>query len=478
MKKVLTILTFVIVILIPFNAFASLDFSDSLYVPPNDIADFSSYLNPSNTGWYNKITFIIYNGDGNYYLFRVSTYSNSAEPHLAYGSSSGDTITIRIENLNKNFSSVKVYSIANGGSTWAEQTVNSTSINDVPCYIYVINKPVRVVYSTYTNLTWYDYNVANQPVGYAMNVTNLFSTDGTYIGPSGGSGTPSGGSGSVDLTYTNSLISQVKSSIDTVNNTLSNTINSSLSTINTSMNNMKTSLETKLDSIIDAITAPRSGNTDVYSMLYFINNGINSLSSIINDNFNQLFDDYLTPMLDFFDYFPTMLDTVIMECWEKIDNQINPTSEDNQEAFDESLNNLYDNTFVGSVKDLSDSGTQLATSISNTSPNSHIYVNTIAVRFFGINIPAKQIDIDMSWYSAYRVQVFSILRAFIYIGYLILVIRNAPSILGSASPLMAQDVPLENVTLDSNGSVIEHTTVWQSGNTRFVQRNNVRGKPK
>jgi len=193
------------------------------------------------------------------------------------------------------------------------------------------------------------------------------------------------------------------------------------------------------------------------------------------------FVSFHTEFLDFWEYWASFFESdnftfrnLILDIKTTIDNQVNPTSPDNIDNFNASVKNLEDNTFIGGVKGFGDSGERFVSSLQNVDPRQHIYVNTKASNFFGISIPAQQIDIDFSWYGAYRDEVFSVLRAFIYLGYFILVYRMLPSIIGGGSAIFAPQhdaniTEFENITINEDGVVTHHSTTSRQGNVTITQ---------
>ena len=125
---------------------------------------------------------------------------------------------------------------------------------------------------------------------------------------------------------------------------------------------------------------------------------------------------------------------------------------------------------------MAEAGTTIVDSIKEPTPVAHYYVKTLPVSFFGVNLGGDMIDIDLSWYGAYRDETFKFLRAFIYIGWVIMIIRRLPAILNGA-PLeligeLQPDVPdvFEHITVDDDGVVTKHETITKDGNVTVRQR--------
>lgn len=214
------------------------------------------------------------------------------------------------------------------------------------------------------------------------------------------------------------------------------------------------------------------GESTLFSLVKSIRDDFSEFAATWIEAVGAIFVDENTGEVNLFVNLRSMLD----DWYTDIENATNPMSEDNIDDFNASVESLTQDTFIGDIQEVSSGADEFITQLNGVSPNAHIYINTLPVSFFGANIPAKRIDVNMEWYAAYRTQTFSILRAFIYLGYIILLWRNLPSILGGVSPLLAQneplDIPQENysVTMNDDGSVRSAYKSWSDGNVHYRQK--------
>ena len=223
--------------------------------------------------------------------------------------------------------------------------------------------------------------------------------------------------------------------------------------------------------------------------------------SHILDCFNNLQDLYypntqFAPLTDFkFDiktgwhsFWSTFrykkFDEVLLDVHNKIQDEVNPLSEKNKGDFDSNIEKLKSNTVYGSALELKDGMQNFYTNISGASPTASLNVNLLPVKFYGASIPAKTIKIDFSWFAPYRDTTLSLWRFFLWVGYIFLVFKRFPDILGGAGLItdtstngnMTEGIEnsFYNITMDDDGNVLSATEshTYKEGNSTY--RYNVR----
>lgn len=160
--------------------------------------------------------------------------------------------------------------------------------------------------------------------------------------------------------------------------------------------------------------------------------------------------------------------------------KVDPYSEQNIDETNAAVDNAINNTFVGGVKESVNVGNDISNNLSAASadPKSSITVSTLPVSFYGIPLGGNDIVIDLSWYGPYRTQAHSVISAFLWISYFIIILRALPSILGSSSTLIYSNndgvAASENIIVNDDGVVLSHTTTLNdsSNHVRVTQRHN------
>lgn len=162
------------------------------------------------------------------------------------------------------------------------------------------------------------------------------------------------------------------------------------------------------------------------------------------------------------------LHQLVVNAMTEVENYTNPLSEQNKPAFDVALNNFKNNTFVGSCYTAVEYGNDIVNSM-NVDSTSSIVCSTLPVKFFGINIPSQKINIDFSWYSPYRENVHTIISAFLWIGFLwrfitvtiFKLLNGSEGLLSNYEQINEPEfVTRDNFTIDDNGEVKSHSTVY------------------
>lgn len=125
-------------------------------------------------------------------------------------------------------------------------------------------------------------------------------------------------------------------------------------------------------------------------------------------------------------------DEVLLDVHKKIDDEVNPLSDNNKSDFNANIELLKSQTAYGSALELKDGVQNLYNNISGASPTASLNVNLLPVSFFGTSIPAKTIKIDFSWYAPYRDTALSIWRFFLWVFYIFIVFKRFPEIISGA----------------------------------------------
>lgn len=225
--------------------------------------------------------------------------------------------------------------------------------------------------------------------------------------------------------------------------------------------------------------------------LSYISSNVSSIRDSLQafmENFNEFFTffqmflvDYFPPSAfaeeidisvyngwhNFFEAFKDMsLHDYIMNIHKEIENQVNPLSEDNAADFNAAIDTLKNDTVIGDLNAVSDAGNQILNSLGSANPTATLSFNTLPGEICGISIPSYSIDVDFSWYGAYREQAHRIMSAFMWISWVVLMWRRLPAIINGA-PMdifnQRDDIPdtitTEHITVDDNGEVTSHRTV-------------------
>ena len=177
-------------------------------------------------------------------------------------------------------------------------------------------------------------------------------------------------------------------------------------------------------------------------------------------------------------------DEVLLDVHNKIQDEVNPLSDNNKDDFNANIDKLKSDTVYGSALELKDGMQNLYTNISGASPTASLNVNLLPVKFYGASIPAKKITIDFSWFAPYRDTTLSLWRFFLWVGYIFIVFKRFPDILSGAGLItdtstngnMTEGIEnsFYNITMDDDGNVLSATEshTYKEGNSTY--RYNVR----
>ena len=177
-------------------------------------------------------------------------------------------------------------------------------------------------------------------------------------------------------------------------------------------------------------------------------------------------------------------DDVLLDVHNKIQDEVNPLSDNNKDDFNANIDKLKSDTIYGSALELKDGMQNFYTNISGASPTASLNVNLLPVKFYGASVPAKTIKIDFSWFAPYRDTTLSLWRFFLWVGYIFLVFKRFPDILSGAGLItdtstngnMTEGIEnsFYNITMDDDGNVLSATEshTYKEGNSTY--RYNVR----
>lgn len=125
-------------------------------------------------------------------------------------------------------------------------------------------------------------------------------------------------------------------------------------------------------------------------------------------------------------------DELLLDVHQQIEDKVNPLSPNNSEAFDSSINNIKDNTFIGSANEMVTTfPEQLKSSLSKDS-SPVLQFKTVAVKNSYFSLPAKTYSIDFSFWAPFKGTADALISAFMYLGFLIILFKRLPEILHGA----------------------------------------------
>lgn len=125
-------------------------------------------------------------------------------------------------------------------------------------------------------------------------------------------------------------------------------------------------------------------------------------------------------------------DEVLLNVHQQIEDKVNPLSPNNSEAFDSSINNIKNNTFIGSANEMVTTfPEQLKSSLSKDS-SPVLQFKTVAVKNSYFSLPAKTYSIDFSFWAPFKGTADALISAFMYLGFLIILFKRLPEILHGA----------------------------------------------
>lgn len=210
--------------------------------------------------------------------------------------------------------------------------------------------------------------------------------------------------------------------------------------------------------------------TEINNNISVFLSNFNDYSKIIKSNFNtlifsvQMSEHYLSQIREFFKqlrdlYYPDTqvagdstfkydikvgwynfwrtfrykkFDEILLDVHQQIEDNVNPLSPNNSDAFDSSINNIKDNTFIGSANEMVTTFPEQLKSALSKDSSPVLQFNTVAVKNSYFSLPAKTYSIDFSWWAPFKGTADALISAFMYLGFLIILFKRLPEILHGA----------------------------------------------
>ena len=125
-------------------------------------------------------------------------------------------------------------------------------------------------------------------------------------------------------------------------------------------------------------------------------------------------------------------DDVLLEVNQKIEDKVNPLSENNSAAFEGAITNIKDNTFIGSANEMVTTFPEELKGALNKDSSPVLQFTTAGVSNSYFSLPAKKHSIDFSWYAPFKGTADTVISAFMYLGFLIAFWKRLPEIIHGA----------------------------------------------
>ena len=122
-------------------------------------------------------------------------------------------------------------------------------------------------------------------------------------------------------------------------------------------------------------------------------------------------------------------DEVLLEVNQKIEDKVNPLSENNSAAFEGAITNIKDNTFIGSANEMVTTFPEELKGALNKDSSPVLQFKTVAVKNSYFSLPAKTYSIDFSFWAPFKGNADALISAFMYLGFLIILFKRLPEIL-------------------------------------------------
>lgn len=122
-------------------------------------------------------------------------------------------------------------------------------------------------------------------------------------------------------------------------------------------------------------------------------------------------------------------DEVLLEVNQKIEDKVNPLSENNSVAFEGAITNIKDNTFIGSANEMVTTFPEELKGALNKDSSPVLQFKTVAVKNSYFSLPAKTYSIDFSFWAPFKGTADALISAFMYLGFLIILFKRLPEIL-------------------------------------------------
>ena len=234
--------------------------------------------------------------------------------------------------------------------------------------------------------------------------------------------------------------------------------------IKTSNSKLK-SIDTNVNTIMTFVNTIKVYMSQVINNLNFIYEKLEHIFDVLQPWKNQYFDKYNTDTNMGWDNFWGTFATVSLhdfivntfdELYNKVQNQVNPISEDNVDKFNNVINGYYEDTFIGSLREL---GTEAVPQIVDSLDGSSATwtFKTIAVKNSYFSIPSHTITLDMSWYAQYKSYGDTILSGFMWLAYIWLLFKRAPSIIHGGAMVTDNLLKLDDSQINSDYSASNST---------------------
>ncbi|WP_448901600.1 hypothetical protein [Eubacterium sp.] len=123
---------------------------------------------------------------------------------------------------------------------------------------------------------------------------------------------------------------------------------------------------------------------------------------------------------------------VLLDVHQQIEDKVNPLSPNNSEAFDSSINNIKDNTFIGSANEMVTTFPEELKGALSKDSSPVLQFKTVAVKNSYFSLPAKTYSIDFSFWAPFKGTADALISAFMYLGFLIILFKRLPEILHGA----------------------------------------------
>lgn len=229
--------------------------------------------------------------------------------------------------------------------------------------------------------------------------------------------------------YTNTYFPYFKKALTSFDSSL-NSVKSTVSTFSDNFNAYVTNITKKFDSLLDV-------QNRLISVQYQIREVLNSIREFYypnsKDNTMISWRPIQVGWRNFFSTFEDRtFDTVLLEVQQKIEDKVNPVSENNKESYDAAITDFKDNTFFGSVNEMATTFPEQLKSamIKDSSPVLQFKTYGVSNSYF--TLPAKTYSIDFSWYAPFKGTADTVISCFMYLGFLWILFKRLPEILHGA----------------------------------------------
>ena len=125
-------------------------------------------------------------------------------------------------------------------------------------------------------------------------------------------------------------------------------------------------------------------------------------------------------------------DELLIDVHQQIEDTVNPLSPNNSEAFNTSINNIKDNTFIGSANEMVTTFPEQLKSALTKDSSPVLQFSTAGVKNKYFALPAKTYSIDFSWWAPFKGTADTLISAFMYLGFLIIFFKRLPEIIHGA----------------------------------------------